>query len=178
MESVAAKMIIDVPRIKLLVDRSFLGPKLKGYENAYLYSVTGIINRPLLFNVHLESGALFSRLPIHALFTKPAPKPPPLNILMPWGVIGNKIQCIEHEYLKNYEVLTSLGTGRYLFTIDQFDGGFSEDPEQHKTMNIIAIDDGWLAALPNNMCRFLDRHFTNHELPTAYERQSAYWTTD
>lgn len=176
MESVAP-MIADCPRIKVKVRREFLNPKLKGYENAYLYSVTGNINCPLLFNVHLESGALFSRLPIHALCIQECIQIP-LKVCMPWGVIGQRIQVIEHEYLKNYEVLTSIGTGQYLFTVDQFDGGFAEDPEQHKTMNIIGIHDGPLVALPNNSCRFLDKHFTDDTLPTDYTRQSTRWITD
>ena len=172
-------MIIDCPYIKCFLRLEFVHD-LKShhglFEECYIFAVTGIMNRPLLFTAHLESGAVFSRLPIHAFcFVESAPIRT-IEELMPWGCVGNSIQIIQHAYLKNYEVETSIGPGRYLFTVDQFGGGFTEDPEQHKTMNVVELYDGNLAAMPNNKCRFFDTHFTVKKEST-YTRQTSFWVT-
>lgn len=172
-------MLRDCPYLKCLVRKEYLHDFELGlgeYEEAYAFAVTGIINRPLLFTVHLESGAVYSRLPIQALVTSACEDSYTLEQLMPYGVIGNRIEVVQHAYLKQYEVTTPLGDGVYQFTVDQFDGGFSEDPVQHKTMNVVALHSGHIGAWPNNMCRFLDGHFTVN-MEVGYRRQSTVWRT-
>lgn len=169
-------MIIDIPFIKTKIKQSFIGPK-NSFENCYIFSVTCLPSRPLLFNAHLECGAIVSRIPINAFKNNDYAIELTKEKLQPYSVIGHKSQSICHEYLKDYTVKTKeCGTGRYLFTIDSFDGNFSEDPEQHKTFNIIELDNGQLAALPNNYCLFLDTHFTeNKEWPKHIKRNTEYW---
>lgn len=172
-------MLADCPYVRCFVRSEFLHDLTSHhgeYEPCYIFAVTAILNRPLLFTAHLESGAVYSRLPIHAFcFADSAPQRA-LDDLMPWGCVGNRIEVIEHKYLRNYEVQTPRGPGRYLFTVDQFDGGFTEDPEQHKTMNVIELYEGNLAAMPNNECVFLDSHFTE-EKQIDYTRQTSFWVT-
>lgn len=175
-------MIIDIPYIHLYIRKEFLdGESVGQYVEAYVFSATAIINRPLLFTVHTEDGAVFSRLPIHALTTKPCSTEYTLEDLMPWGCVGNKVQAIQHAYLKDYKVKVIIQdkfvNGTYKFTIDQFDGGFSEDPEQHKTMNIIELDSGELCAMPNNKCLFKDTFFAEgQDTVPRYKRQTKYWS--
>jgi len=175
-------MTIDIPFIHCLVDLSLLtdGDSTE-LEECYIFAVTCIAGRPPLFTVHTQSGAVFSRLPIHAFFSLNGPRHAhTLQELCPWTCIGNKAQAITHAYLKNYDgQLKDLGTGRYLFTIDYFDGDYSEDPEQHKTHNIFELESGAFAAVPNNHVLFKDKHFTVDSAdPPAYARQRTYWRVD
>lgn len=162
----------NTPAIKVQVNNKFLNEELKsGYTEGYLISVTSIYGRPLFFTVHLETGALFSRLPITALFcdrfhtlrTKPFQYD--LGWLQPYSCLEGDINVIEYAHLKNCQVVGKFGYGSekegfYLFTVEVIGKGLTEDPEQHKSHNIIVIEDGQLAALPNNKLLFPDQFFT------------------
>lgn len=169
--------LIDIPRFKCYVNKSYLtNGKEIGYLEAYCFAVTCIEARPLLFTVHTVEGAIFSRLPIWAIYHKlPELDQLPKGKLDKWGAISSEGQAIAHQYLKDYWVETRIGQGIYKFTIDYFGGGFSEDPEQHKTSNIIFLDNGQICAMPNNYCIFKDEHFTDDEIKTKYARNSKYF---
>jgi hypothetical protein len=183
-------MILDIPRFKCLVRSEFLSDgKETGYIEAYCFAITLIESRPLLFTVHTEHGAIYSRLPIYAieqrLFYNPQmgkyfKEEDDKAKLDPWGAISSKAQVIKHQYLKDYEVQTIGGVkalGVYWCTIDYFGEDFSQDPEQHKTTNIIMLYDGHIAAMPNNYCLFKDRHFTSKEKSNfPYQRNEIYYT--
>ena len=54
--------------------------------------------------------------------------------------------------------------GKYLFTIDSchadtniLNVSYSEVPEEHKSFNILELDNGHFAAQPNNRCIFYDK---------------------
>lgn len=177
---------INTPYIHCKVSRYFLTDKkadIEELEECYIFAVTCINNRPPLFTCHTEKGAVFSRLPIHAfrsLNYKTRPEQEPnLSYLCPWTCVGNSASVIQYEYLKNYQVTTKNGdSGMYLFTIDYFNGGLSEDPEQHKTHNIIMLDKGYLTAVPNNFMLAKDEHFTFDDNPVDYARQTEFWRVD
>lgn len=172
-------MILDVPRFHSFIDKSFLtdGKEL-GLVEAYTFAVTLIESRPLLWTVHTVDGAIYSRVPTWALRHEQVDVAAPTT-LDQWGAISSSGQIIAHQYLKDYWVKTPIEEdGIYKFTIDYFESGFSEDPEQHKTSNIIFLDSGLIAALPNNLCLFKDRHFTNEEPSFKYERNKQYFMLD
>ena len=61
--------------------------------------------------------------------------------------------------------------GDYLFTIDSaheepniIDCGYSEYPEQHKSFNIIQLDNGHFAAQPNNRVIFYDKSLSPDDM--------------
>jgi len=63
--------------------------------------------------------------------------------------------------------------GTYLFTIDNYhphrnepDFYFAESPDEHKSHNIIELDNGQIGAFPNNRCRMTDPSLSNHDLKT------------
>ena len=63
--------------------------------------------------------------------------------------------------------------GQYLFTIDNYhshrnepDFYFSEFPDEHKSHNIIALENGQIGAYPNNRCRMVDPSLTPETLLT------------
>jgi hypothetical protein len=148
--------LLDVPYMHAKVRGRFVGT-VDDVE-CYIFGLTVILNRPLLFTAHLTNGAVFSRLPLKAFYRYDT-LAPPLEHSECWGAIGHHASVIQHKYLKDYRVKTAAGDARYLYTIDFFDGGYSEDPEQHKTANVVELFYGNYLALPNNECLFEDAHF-------------------
>lgn len=176
-------MIRDIPYLKCWIRREYLNNLEEGhgeYVEGYAFAVTAILNRPLLFTVHTVDGGVISRLPISALCHKRDAPVQSLSDLELWSVIGERIEVIEHEYLRNYWVQTRLPDGltydgKYLFTIDPQRGGFSESPDQHKTWNLIALDNGNFAAQPNNRCFFRDSHFVRFQGRPDYRTNTHEW---
>ena len=176
-------MLVDLPEfIHCKVNLNpITGFKKTGFEDCYIFAVTCIPGRTPLFTAHLQSGAVFSRLPLWMFRHGPTEDIHPFSSeTVPWSCIGEKVCAVKHAYLKDYEVQVRLDSkeilGRYLMTLDYFGGNFSEDPEQHKTHNIIELVDGTYAAVPNNYCRFLDSHYTLNGCSTKhYRRSSIYW---
>lgn len=164
---------ISIPFFKAKVRREYLHNLEEGFgefEDCYVFAITSILNRPLLFHVHTESGAVFSKLPIQSLCRIPCAVPE----YQVWNALGNSIHAVTLAYLKDYWVKTKFGEGRYMFSLDFFDGGFSEDPEQQKILHMIELQDGNYLTASNNHCLFLDSHFTT-ERPITYKRNSHYW---
>lgn len=171
--------LLDIPRFKAYIDRQYLTDgKGHGREEAYVFAVTLIESRPLLFTIHTVYGAVYSRIPIEAIAWKPKPTN---NSIDRWGAISGNAQVIQHRYLKDYyATIPKYKTrGRYHCTIDYYDGGFAQDPEQHKTTNLLFGDDGAIYALPNNEIIFHDDHFTNDSNPktlaSQYKRNTSYY---
>lgn len=175
---------VNIPSFRCNVRDRFLGDGT-GSSQAYLIACTSIPNRPLFFTAHLFTGAIWSRLPIHALWSDffdhgiGQPDELTLDQAQPYSCLGGDIQYIEYQHLKNYRVKLDSGqSGTYLFTIDIIGQGLAEDPEQHKTHNICVLDNGNLVAFPNNKLLFLDEYFTDGQTFPKYKRQSQYWTCE
>jgi hypothetical protein len=168
--------LLDFPRLKVFVNRDYMTDGAgQGREEAYVFAVTLLESRPLLFTVHTEFGAVYSRLPIQALAWKDKPRD---NSYDMWGAISGNGTIVQHQYLKDYHVYVSKykAQGRYWCTIDYYDGGFAQDPEQHKTTNIILANSGAILAVPNNECIFEDDHFMKRSKNLTYRRNKTYYT--
>jgi len=95
------------------------------------------------------------------------------NILLDTG-----LTVVEKNLIFNmdFEVMTrdnGIMKGTYLFTIDNYhahrnepDFYFAESPDEHKSHNIIELENGQIGAYPNNRCRMTDPSLSNHELKT------------
>jgi hypothetical protein len=176
----ANSMLQSVPRLKVFVRKDFLSKEPEDavfYEKAYLVSIHARPNEPFLFSVHLQSGALFSGLPVHALSLKEIDlknkdlvEPTKLGY---WGALSDEIQTIQISYLKNYLVRYQNHSGFYLFSIEPTLGGYTEDPEQYKLMHVIAFQTGQIGIYPNNDLLFIDEHFVDESLPTGHYRRNS-----
>lgn len=184
-------MLTATPTIHVMVNNKFLTNSTEtGATEGYLVAVKCVENRPLLFTVHLKNGALYSGLPINALYHIEKTAAAKLGKLIelehaqPWSCLAGPVNCVELPYLKNYDVEIRspdlVGTGMYLFTIDYHGGNLAADPTQYKLHNIISLDGGPLVAMPNNYCRFPDRFFTDEESSLAankLRRTTTYYRT-
>lgn len=179
--------IQDLPiPLKVLIRKEFLRNMQDShgqYVEGYVFAVTSIPGRALLFTAHTIDGAVVSRLPISAFCTQTSDFIP-LNKVQLWDCLSDKINTIQHAYLKNYSMSvrltneTELRTGSYLFTIDQIGGGFSETPDQHKTFNVGVLTTGQLFALPNNRCFFTDNHFVQFKGRPDYLTITQSWQVE
>ena len=173
-------MILDIPQFKCFVKSEYVtNNTVKGeWIEAYCFAVTIIESRTLLWTVHLIDGPVYSRLPTKAIVHK-IPEAEATHAFDVFGSISSHGQVIAHQYLKDYKVYALIDgrewPGTYKFTIDYFEGGFAQDPEQHKTSNVIFMDSGFIFIGPNNMCLFHDTHFTNAETREIYRRNSRYY---
>lgn len=176
----------DLPALKVYIEQSYLtADQLHGLEEAYLVGVKSQANHPLKFTVHLETGGLWSGLPIEAIsLSRDLVLSYDTTLLQPFSCLEGNIQVIEYKYLQKYQVHAMIDgkllPGLYYCTIDYCGSGLTDDPEQFKTHNLILLDGGQIAALPNNMCLFTDHHFTKSSepvIPRHYSRSSDRYYT-
>jgi hypothetical protein len=175
-------LVANIAPIEVFIRKEFLYDftkdnkgKLLGedeYESAHWITTKSIPNQALYFEsfVH-DYGALYDKLPIHAFVWKTDIDKNnlyPLDWLQLWDCFSYNISIIKKQRLRNArcEVIMknrSKAPGCYLFTIDscssdpnEMDISWSETPNEHKSFNIIKLDNGQFAAQPNN--RILWKH--------------------
>ena len=177
-----AYLVASIPPIEVFIRKEFLYDfqtdikgKLLGvneFESAHWITTKSIPNQALYFESFIHDyGALFDKLPIHAFVWKTdidQNKLYPLDWLQLWDCFSYNISVIKKQRLRNArcEVIMKDKTkapGYYLFTIDscssdpnEVDVSWSETPNEHKSFNIIKLDNGQFAAQPNN--RVLWKH--------------------
>jgi len=186
-----ATLITNVPPVKVWVRKEYLRDLRDGhgeYILGYWVSVKSLPGRCFYFETFLpEYGAIFDKLPISAFLawdsdSPQGPKDPspdlPIEELQFWNCFSHDITTLEKNltYSAGWEVRTkTYGSiaGDYLFTIDSFNGdrsradiSFSETPDEHKSFNIIELQNGQIAAYPNNRCRVIDPSLSPEELQT------------
>ncbi len=167
------------PTIKLLVNKFYITNIELGFEEAYLMAVDARANQALRFTVYLKSGAIWSGLPIEALMCSrygPVEKDPNCYLetasLQPFSCLEGPVEIITYELLKDADLeVENIGPANYLFTINYTGAGLAEDPEQHKTHNIVVLDNGQLGAFPNNMIKVVDNWFSDATIETKNYRR-------
>ena len=177
-----AYLVANIPPTEVFIRKEFLydftkdsNGKLLGegeYKSAHWITSKSIPNQALYFEsfVH-DYGALYDKLPIHAFVWKndiDRNNLYPLDWLQLWDCFSYNISVIKKQRLRNArcEVIMkdkSKAPGYYLYTIDscssdpnEVDVSWSETPNEHKSFNIIKLDNGQFAAQPNN--RILWKH--------------------
>lgn len=185
-------MNINIPYQEAFVRSKFLFQD--GSEDlvaCYIFGAKILINQPLLFHCQLENGAIFWSLPIHAFVHDKSYKKEVedekelLSLLQYWNMQGSKGEAIIFKYLEGYTVECfnrnkNWIKGKYLFTIDDFDGGYSEDPDS-KCFHIIKLENGFYCAYPNNYIRWHNLNFCepfDKENPPKYKANKIKWNAE
>lgn len=166
---------IDIPYTKVKIKRERLTGEMGEGIDAYLFSAYAFLNRPLFFTAHTEDGAIYSGLTVKDFGEYGINH----ELLQPWGCLGERLTAIRHDYLKDYDirVLKPLeASGTYVMSFMFMpQGHFEEDPEQMKTMHMIALPFGQFCLMPNNYIVAKDKHFTNDgDGWKKYQRSSNY----
>lgn len=171
-------LVANVPITPVWVKKEYLydleGDKGKGelVEGIWV-AVKSKPGRALLFEtLLLEYGALYDKLPISAFVWKKDFKKEeqlPLEMLELWDCFSYYISVIQKDPLiglpceyqskdKNFY------KGNYYFTIDSchadpniLNTGYSELQQEHKSFNILKLNNGQFAAQPNNRIRWYEQ---------------------
>jgi len=169
-------LVANIPPTKVYVKKQYLYDHQKGHgefvEGVWV-SCKSIQGRALYFETYLpEYGALYDKLPISAFVGSPTELDIELEELELWDAFSYHITVIEKASLagckaKYLAPSKKFYTGEYLFTIDSchadkniLNTGYSEVPEEHKSFNILLLDNGHFAAQPNNRVIFYDKSLT------------------
>ena len=148
----------DTPYIQCFVRNEFLFDEKRGHGEftaAVAFAFRAEPARVPMFQVMLNSGAQWARVPIHMICSKPCNPPLPIEQSCWWDSYGYEFTVVALPFLKNHAV-TALGRdgkirrGNYLFTVDWMNGGWAEVPDQHKNHHVIALEAGPWIAYPNN----------------------------
>jgi hypothetical protein len=180
-------LVSDFPITYCLVRNEFLydqDPIMIGrFTEAAIIGIVALEGRAPLFTVMLRNGALWARLPLHAL-TFERNVALPLSTLCLWDCLSYDVTVHQYAYLQTLraDVFCADGVmrpGRYLATLDWCKSDYSEMPDQHKQHHLIVLDGGHLAAYPGNRLRWPEpswiKPFT--EKP-AYKVVTTEWTTE
>ena len=143
-------------------------------------SVKSIRGQAFRFETYLpEFGALYDKLPIDAFlwdYHCDLGDRLPLDVLQIWDCMSYHVELIHKPFLAGLRAEffgkdKRLHGGEYMWTLDSCEPdpriptyGFSETPEEHKSFNMLRLDNGQFALQPNNRCRFLDPAITHAEL--------------
>lgn len=172
------ELIINTPPIKVYVRREYLRDLQDGhgeYVLGYWVSVKSLSGRAFYFETYLpEYGAMYDKLPISAFVSSPEKPEPDMELedLQFWNAMGYGVTLLHKAYIANMNVdlLTKnhgVQQGGYLFTIDNYhpdpdytDTNVSEIPDEHKSHNVIELDNGQYAIYPNNRMKLYDISLT------------------
>lgn len=145
------------------------------YTPGIWISVKSTQYKALYFETLLtEYGALYDKLPLSAFVWKRPHGDLPLDVLQLWDCFDYDITVIQKPLLSRCEFFgkdRNMHPGEYLFTIDnahpdksRIDINFSEHDPEHKSFNIIQLDNGQFAAQPNNRVIWRDSSLTPDKL--------------
>lgn len=140
-------------------------------------------------HVLLDNGATIIDLPLIALAHTENPKEELcISDAVAWDSFGWDVQVYEPQYLCGLltwmlqeDHQSHMGIGEALFAIDWVNNGWSNYPQQHKWLWVIAGDDGNLYAMPQDRLIFQEESFTDNfrKIPEGgIKRQTDVWSAE
>jgi hypothetical protein len=145
-------------------------------------SVKSIRGEALRFETYLpQYGALYDKLPVSAFMHDTdeefdANAMLELDELQIWDALSYHVTVVEKPLLKGLRAEffgkdKRLHQGEFMFTLDCAnpdpripDFTFSETVDEHKSYNVLRLNNGQFALQPNNRCRFYDPAFNPQEM--------------
>ena len=177
-------LICNLPSQKVYVRKEYLMDHQSGhgeFVEGHWVTCKSIPGRAFYFETFLpEYGALYDKLPISAFVSEPKTPDPdlPLQDLQFWNAMDYGITAVCKQFIgsMDYEVFTrshQLLKGTYCFTLDNYhaqvdtiDYSTAETPDEHKSFNVLELENGQYAAYPNNRMRVYDNSLTPQEPKT------------
>lgn len=164
------------------VDNRLIGPSMPpGTTQAIWHAVHCRPNQTLMCHLLLESGAHWSGMPLHGLSSTNRFELP-REMLMPWSAMGDEIEAFHIKYLEGLEcdvIRPFQSRARHTGIMIDWQDGFSRYPQEHKPLNLLALEMGQFALLPNNFVLYRDQHFTDNsaksELKNYLRGDRVYW---
>jgi hypothetical protein len=176
-----AFLVHSLPLQSVYVRKEFLYDHERGHGEftpGIWISVKSVEAKALYFETLLtDYGALYDKLPISAFVWKTDHgELLPLDVLQLWDCFDYDITVVQKPILSRCEFFGKdrrMHPGEYCFTIDNchrdtsiLDTNFSEHDPEHKSFNVIKLDNGQFAAQPNNRVIWRDSSLTPENLLT------------
>ena len=195
-------LVGNIPPVKCFVKAEYLYNQERRHgelEPCVWMTVKSIKGQALRIESLLTNyGALYDKLPLSAYVWKPVKEALPLDYLQIWDCMSYDFTVVEKSNLRGLKAKffckdRQFYFGSYMFTVDfcgadhnRLDLTFTEGTQEHKSFNILKLDNGQFAAQPNNRCLFYDLSMVPNETkfpdflvpeqPWSVE-STAKWTT-
>ena len=171
-------LITNLPSYEVWVRKEYLTDHKSGhgeFVKGVWVSAKSIPGRAFYFETYLpEYAAMFDKLPISAFLSEPEIPDPDMTLhnLQFWNCMDYGVVAVQKQFIgsMHYEVYTrdfGTQTGTYICTLDNYhqdvdaiDYSTSEQPAEHKSHNLIELDNGQFALYPNNRMRIYDNSIT------------------
>ena len=178
--------VCPLPPVKCFIRAEFLYDHTRGFGElveAIWCSVKSLRGEAFRIESYLpEYGALYDKLPISAYvwdreaLTLGQADLLDLDVLQIWDALSYHVTVVEKPLLKGLKAQffgkdRATHLGEYMFTLDTAspdpripDFTFSETVDEHKSYNLLKLDNGQFALQPNNRCRFYDPAFNPRDM--------------
>ena len=146
------------------------------YHKAYAFAVQSVAGKILTFHIMTDYGMLRSRVPISELFFEIPNQDIPPDYKQLWDCFSENVSVITYDYLydKRCQVILKvkkLVWATYLFTVDWYRNGYSDEPSDYKCGHILVADEGYLLCQPNNRIYWRDSNWVTKPFPEDLRRQ-------
>ena len=176
-----SQLICNLPAIHVWVRREYLRDHQDGhgeFVKGVWISCKSMPGRAFYFETYLpDYGAMFDKLPISAFTTDPETPENDFSLhnlqfwnCMDYGVVAIHKQFISSMTFEAYTRDAGKFKGSYIATIDNYhsdvntiDYSTSETPAEHKSHNLIELENGQFGLYPNNRMRIYDNSLTPDE---------------
>jgi hypothetical protein len=140
------------------------------FHKAYAFGIQSVAGKILTFHIMTDYGMLRSRVPISEIYLEEPQNDIPSHFKQLWDCFSENVSMITYDYLyeKRCEVLLKDKTkvwATYLFTIDWYRNGYSDEPSDYKCGHVLVADDGYLMCQPNNRIFWRDSNWVTKEFP-------------
>ena len=156
-------LICNIPNQKVWVRREYLRDLEDGhgeFVEGHWVTAKSIPGRAFYFETFLpEYGALFDKLPISAFVS--SPETPEVDMALPdlqfWNCMDYEVWTKNHGRVKGSYIAT---LDNYHIHSDEVDYSTAEQPDEHKSFNLLELENGQYALYPNNRMRVYDNSLT------------------
>ena len=173
-----SQLICNLPAIHVWVRREYLRDHEDGhgeFVKGVWVSCKSMPGRAFYFETYLpDYGAMFDKLPISAFVSEPETPKKDLELhnlqfwnCMDYGVVSIHKQFISSMMFEAYTRDQGKLKGTYVATIDNYhadintiDYSTSETPAEHKSHNLLELENGQFGLYPNNRMRIYDNSLT------------------
>lgn len=174
--------VCPLPPVKVMVRAEYLydhQARHGEFVEGVWCSVKSIKGQAFRFETYLTAYAsLYDKLPISAFVWRAVQDDEllGLDMLQIWDAMSHHVAVVHKPLLAGLRAQflgkdRRLHAGEYMWTLDNCcpdaripDFGWSESPDEHKSFNLIKLDNGQFALQPNNRCQFFDASLNTQTL--------------
>lgn len=164
----------DFPNTVALIRDEYLYDLHDGHGDftpVYVFGLTSIEGRALMFLVMTDGGAIRDHVPISAITSEKHPQHMPLDNHELWNSFSYHVAVHEFSFLKGLRCQVKLRDksvhwGTYVATADWYGNRISEDPGEggHKSAHVVQLDCGCWVAQPNHRVLWRESSFVTKPL--------------